>query len=412
MATNRTVNGVTYVIPDQGDNFSWGTGLSGWVGAVTNGALYKSGGVFTLTADADFGANFGLKSLYFKSRSAAIANSGVVQLGNADAIVFAGGSGGVDVGLSVDSSNYIKSNTGFDAGSAKIVSVATPTATTDAATKGYVDGITGANATAAGSNTNIQYNNGGLLGGSGNFLYNVGNNTVVVTGFLNVGNTVSLVGDLGAARSVLLHNQNTSDGRCIATFIQDRGVTQQYDVGIDPNGGNLKLFGIRDMTQAGNPIRVALSNTGNVGIGTTAPAHALDVVGLIQANNLIVGGNSVANAHRDIYSNVGVLTGNTNINCAACVYQDVMLAGSINVFFQNVAATGIATTLTLYVRQSANGGNTITWQNTIRWSDNNTPVLSSTKNTADMFTFTTFDGGTVWLGIQVMGNVPLANTWF
>lgn len=321
MATNRVVNGVTYVIPDQGDSFSWGTGVSAWIGAVTNGMLSKAGGLFTLTNDVDFGTTNGLKSLYFKSRNA-IGNSGILQLGNTDTIVWAGISGGADVGVTVSASNYLHSNTGFDAGTNKVVNLVTPTNPTDAATKAYVD-ASSANAVtaAAGSNTQVQFNANGAFGASANLTFNVASNTLNVFGTIN-------------------------------------------------------------------------ATTMNVTSGLT------------------VNGVSVANAHRDTYSNVGVLTGATNVNCAVCVYQDVMLVGNINVGLQNAAAFGTATTLTLYVRQSANGGNTITWKNTINWSDNTVPVLSTTKNTADMFTFTSFDGGTIWLGSQVMGNVPNANVWF
>lgn len=138
MATNRVINGVTYVIPDQNDNFLWGTGLSGWVGAVTNGALFKSGGTFTLTSDVNFGTSFGLISLYYKSASANLANSGNVRLSNSDTIVWAGTSGGLDVGLT-EGGNKVESNTGFSAGNSKITNLATPTLGTDAVTKAYVD---------------------------------------------------------------------------------------------------------------------------------------------------------------------------------------------------------------------------------------------------------------------------------
>lgn len=139
MATNRVINGVTYVIPDQNDNFLWGTGLSGWVGAVTNGALFKAGGTFTLTSDVNFGTSFGLISLYYKSASANLANSGNVRLSNTDSINFAGLSGGVDAALVVAGGNKLRSNTGLDANSITLSNVATPVAATDAATKAYVD---------------------------------------------------------------------------------------------------------------------------------------------------------------------------------------------------------------------------------------------------------------------------------
>lgn len=87
MATTRYVNGQPYLIPDQGDSYVWGTDLSNFFGAVSNSTLQKNGGAFTLSADADFGPNFGLKSAYFAARSNP-ADSGLVRLGNTDTIQF------------------------------------------------------------------------------------------------------------------------------------------------------------------------------------------------------------------------------------------------------------------------------------------------------------------------------------
>ena len=140
MATTRTINGTGYVIPDQGDSFSnWGGDISAWIGAVTNGGLFTQGGNFTLTNDVNFGPNYGLVSIYFKSRTAGIANTGVLQLANSDDIVWAGTGAQGDVSLTVDDNNYLVSNTGFNADSNKIINLATPTTGTDAVNKAYVD---------------------------------------------------------------------------------------------------------------------------------------------------------------------------------------------------------------------------------------------------------------------------------
>lgn len=88
MSTLRTMNGATYLIPDQGDTFIWGIDLSGWVGATSNGTLQKTGGAFTLAADVDFGPNFGVKSAYLSSRTANPASAGIVRLANTDTIQF------------------------------------------------------------------------------------------------------------------------------------------------------------------------------------------------------------------------------------------------------------------------------------------------------------------------------------
>lgn len=85
MASTRYVNGQPYPIPDQGDNYIWGVGVSNWIAAMSNSTLQKNGGPFTLTNDVDFGPNNGLKSLFFADRGAA-ADSGAVRLSNTSAI--------------------------------------------------------------------------------------------------------------------------------------------------------------------------------------------------------------------------------------------------------------------------------------------------------------------------------------
>ncbi len=87
MSVVLTINGVPYDYPEEGDE-DWGPDATDWAQAVTQGMLQKAGGLFTLSADADFGASFGLKSLYYKSRSSNVASSGQIRLANTDAISF------------------------------------------------------------------------------------------------------------------------------------------------------------------------------------------------------------------------------------------------------------------------------------------------------------------------------------
>lgn len=94
-----TVNGVVYNYPELTDE-GWGPDATNWALAITQGVLTKAGGLFTLTADADFGPNFGLKSVYYKSRSSNISTVGQVRLSNSDVISFrnAGNTGNLNFG--------------------------------------------------------------------------------------------------------------------------------------------------------------------------------------------------------------------------------------------------------------------------------------------------------------------------
>lgn len=87
MSIQLTVNGITYNYPELDDE-GWGPDATNWALAITQGVLTKAGGLFTLTGELDLGPNFGIKSVYYKSRSSNIAQAGQIRLSNSDVISF------------------------------------------------------------------------------------------------------------------------------------------------------------------------------------------------------------------------------------------------------------------------------------------------------------------------------------
>lgn len=106
MAQTVTFNGVVYSIPDVGDD-AWGENLTDYFLAIAGGALQKTGGAFTLTADVNFGATYGVVSAYFKSRSSNIAGAGVLRLANAESIAWRNAANSANLALSVNSSDQL-----------------------------------------------------------------------------------------------------------------------------------------------------------------------------------------------------------------------------------------------------------------------------------------------------------------
>ena len=109
MAINLTVNGVSFNYPTTGDQ-NWGIDTTNWANAVTGGMLQKAGGVFTLTADVDFGVGFGLKSNYFSSRSLNTSATGQVRLANTDSLSFRNTGNTADLALKPDSDGILQYN--------------------------------------------------------------------------------------------------------------------------------------------------------------------------------------------------------------------------------------------------------------------------------------------------------------
>lgn len=107
MATSITFNGSTYSVPANREPRGWGTSLSAFLVDVGNNALSKAGGNFTLTADANFGATYGLVVKYIKSASSNIAQSGVVRYANNEGIGWRNAANSADKILKVNASDRL-----------------------------------------------------------------------------------------------------------------------------------------------------------------------------------------------------------------------------------------------------------------------------------------------------------------
>lgn len=104
MSVNLVVNGNTYAYPEQSDT-NWGSSATDWAQAVTVGMLQKAGGLFQLLAEVDLGTTYGVKSVYFKSRTALPADAGQLRLAKTDVINWRNDANDGNNVLSVNSSN-------------------------------------------------------------------------------------------------------------------------------------------------------------------------------------------------------------------------------------------------------------------------------------------------------------------
>jgi len=109
MSTSVTLNGTSYTIPALADA-SWGTNVANYLIAISTAVLQKSGGTFTLTAEIDFGATYGLKAAYLKSKTANIAAAGAVRLAKTDTVRFRNNANGADLALGIDGTDRLTFN--------------------------------------------------------------------------------------------------------------------------------------------------------------------------------------------------------------------------------------------------------------------------------------------------------------
>lgn len=109
MAISLTVNGIVYFYPET-DDVQWGAEATDWANAVTTGMLQKSGGLFQLLADVDFGSAFGVKSLYYKTRTANPSTAGGVRLAISDTISWRNTANDGNLALAVNGSDNLTFN--------------------------------------------------------------------------------------------------------------------------------------------------------------------------------------------------------------------------------------------------------------------------------------------------------------
>lgn len=72
--------------------------------------LQKAGGLFQLLAEVDFGTGYGIKSLYYKTRTSNIADAGQFRLARADVINWRNEANSANLSLGVSSTNVLQFN--------------------------------------------------------------------------------------------------------------------------------------------------------------------------------------------------------------------------------------------------------------------------------------------------------------
>lgn len=109
MSINIVLNGSTYVIPTT-DEVGWGSNVNDFFVAIAAGCLQKTGGAFALTAEADFGATYGLKSAYYKSRATNPSSAGVIRLGSGESVSWRNNANSGDLPLTTNASDSLLYN--------------------------------------------------------------------------------------------------------------------------------------------------------------------------------------------------------------------------------------------------------------------------------------------------------------
>jgi hypothetical protein len=142
----------------------------------------------------------------------------------------------------------------------------------------------------------------------------------------------------------------------------------------------------------------------NLGLGTIATQDS--------SNVSISGGsvtatidNSTLEAYRETITTVGTVSTSTyNIDTSLSNIFDITLGNNVTFTFTNPPASGYSRPVVIVLRQDGNGNRTATFTNA-KYTEGQTPTLSTGASDIDVLTFFTVDAGTSWFGTFAMANV-------
>jgi hypothetical protein len=98
-------------------------------------------------------------------------------------------------------------------------------------------------------------------------------------------------------------------------------------------------------------------------------------------------------------------SGATTVDLSTSNWFRFTLTGSSTFTFANAPVAGQAATITLILVQGTGGGKTVSWGNTIYWAGGQVPPATTTAaGNTDVWTFTTFDGGSTYIGTLAVKN--------
>lgn len=91
-------------------------------------------------------------------------------------------------------------------------------------------------------------------------------------------------------------------------------------------------------------------------------------------------------------------TGTVTLDLSTTNVFDLTLTGNVTFAFSNPAPNTRVQTFTIIAKQDATGGRTVTWPATIsKYAGGNIPPATTTTNAIDIWTITTYDGGTTYV---------------
>lgn len=168
-------------------------------------------------------------------------------------------------------------------------------------------------------------------------------------------------------------------------------------------GGNSTFRVVTVSSAASNTLVVTKINTGDLSdISVSSPATG-DILKYSTAASAWVN----TPRYTEVVTNASP-TSTQTIDWATRNVFNLTLQGNTVITFTNPPPAGTMQAMTVILTQDATGSRLVTWPSAVKWSYSSAPVLTTTPNYRDVFTFITFDGGTTYAGSFSLANVAIS----
>jgi hypothetical protein len=184
----------------------------------------------------------------------------------------------------------------------------------------------------------------------------------------------------------------------VAVYANDAVILTKSNVNFN-NSASINVTAGTHGTVSGRSNLAFTINTASLSsIGTlTTPTTLATNVTVSQSLNVSGNITGTLKSTKD-YLNTSTVSGAVTVDLNGGNWFKYTLSGTPTFTFANAPASGTAMTVTLLVLQNGTGGYTPAWGNTIYWAGGLVPPASTGANKLDMWTFTTTDGGTSFIG--------------
>lgn len=311
-----SVNGTSYTIPQTNEK-GWGNNVTTWIQAISANTLQPSGGTFTLGADVDFGASFGLKVSYIKSRATNISSAGVLRLGNAEMLGWRNAANSANLTLGVNASNWLQfnsidladistaqtlTNKSIDAATNTLTNIANSSIATSAAiarsklaaltaSRAMVTDVSGNDSASSVTSTELGYVSGVTSAIQTQFAGKTDKSTLTTKGDLYVATASATIArqGIGSDGQFLQADSSQTNGIKWASAVNNLTVssktgaytltTSDDSILANTSGGAFTLTLPTAVGNTGKIFRIKLATAGNILTIATTSSQTIDVAG-------------------------------------------------------------------------------------------------------------------------------------